>query len=267
MKNRITVDLLLVLLVFIICRAEKKYIKKSLADFHLTSVNNKRTNCVPLPFDKLMSQYKSWSGYNSEYLAATVEEAVLFPNLLWNNKDKEKYTFIINNVSEKYKILPNHNDPHSVLKFKNLVEMSLNLSISTSTGVTTGNFRRTNGRTVVNRFCTEVNYENPTTNLVNLCQQCSATTTQSDEWFPQYVNEVICGGGNGNNNGNSCFQNEGVCQQNTVMMQFLVKTNDCEPLTEKGNTVYVQKWRKKRQLVRTSCECLLKSNSGYRKLL
>ncbi|XP_065649638.1 uncharacterized protein LOC136078251 [Hydra vulgaris] len=265
MKNRIITELFIALLAFIICGAEKKYIKNSLVDFHLTSVNSKKiskrnSDCIKLTKDELMSQYKSWSDYDSQYLAATIEEAVLFPNLLWNDKDKNKYMFIINNLNKMFKKVSNHNDPHSVLKFKNLVEMSLNLSISTSTGVTTGNITRAYEKIVKKENFIERKNQNDGYTLEYLCRQRSTTTIWKDR-FPPYVNEVECIWDNQKEKVSTCFSNEGDCLQNTLKLKFLVKSKYCERLTLNGITVYVEKWKKISENIKTSCECRLKSDS------
>ncbi|XP_012553874.1 uncharacterized protein LOC101234892 [Hydra vulgaris] len=273
MKNRIITDLFIALMAFIICEAEKKYFNNSLVDFHLTSVNGKKVSkrnsyCLTLTKDELMSHYQSFSDYNPQYLAATIEEAVLFPNLLWDNKDIVNYMFIINELKTIYKKVLNPNDLYSILKFKNLVEKSLNLSMSKSTGVTTGNIRRTKERTIIQtKFCADANSTHPKTKLVQLCAQCTARTEEKPNWFPRYVNEIICGTDKQNNNGNFCFQNEGVCTQIMTPMKFLVKTNDCELKIKDGTTVNVEKWKEISKDIRTSCECRMFENSYIRKLM
>ena len=140
----------------------------------------KNRDCIPLGFDQLMSQYKSWTGYNSLYVAATTQDAVLFPNLLWDTKTKRDYLFILDQLRDLYKQVLNSSDPNSALIFKNMIESHLNASLSKNTGVS---FRsRKRGifqRTIITSYCTKTDEQDPSTKLFNMCQQCAATTTHS----------------------------------------------------------------------------------------
>ena len=137
----------------------------------------KQQSCRPLDFEDLMLKYKSETGNNNGIVAATIRDAVWFPNLLWDVDKQKKYLFLIKNLTRLFGEVENSSDPNVMLKFKNLVAKKLNLTQSNSTGIT-GNIRlRQSGRTSKRLACTKPGYLDPHTQNLNLCGQCSETTT------------------------------------------------------------------------------------------
>ena len=90
--------------------------------------------------------------------------------------------------------------------------------------------------------------------LLRLCTECSATTKLPPAIFPPYVNEVICGGDDGN-----CFGSIGKCAQKVIKFTFLRSTGNFkrdDALSGLfGIDIYVEEWDDYEQDIRSCCEC------------
>lgn len=137
----------------------------------------KRQSCRELTFNDLMLKYKSETGNNNGVVAATVRDAVWFPNLLWDVNKQKKYLFLIKNLTRLFGEVENSSDPNVMLQFKNLVAKKLNLTQTNSTGIPGDTRLRQSGRISKRLACTNPGYLDPNTQNLNLCGQCSETTT------------------------------------------------------------------------------------------
>lgn len=94
----------------------------------------------------------------------------------------------------------------------------------------------------------------PVNNLYLLCHICDSTTVLSVDYFPRYVNEIICNP----NKQAKCFQGQGECAANAVPTVFLKKTAQC---VTNANGILMENWESVTINVRTCCECRLYPNS------
>jgi len=83
-----------------------------------------------------------------------------------------------------------------------------------------------------------------------LCHMCDSTTVLSTEYFPRYINEVICNP----NEQKTCFQGQGECTSNAVPTIFLKKSGQC---TTNSNGILMEEWNPVTINIRTCCECRL----------
>lgn len=67
-----------------------------------------------------------------------------------------------------------------------------------------------------------------------------------------------------------CLQGEGRCKQNTLPMNFLKKTAECQKVTQRKGTeiheVFLEKWKLVTEDIRTSCECQILEKSHFKAL-
>ena len=83
-----------------------------------------------------------------------------------------------------------------------------------------------------------------------LCHICDSTTVLSTDYFPRYINEIIC-----NPNAQAtCFRGQGECAANAIPTVFLKKTGQC---VANGEGILVEGWEAVTKFVRTCCECKL----------
>lgn len=137
----------------------------------------KQQSCRPLTFNALMLKYKSEIGYDGGIVAATVRDAIWFPNLLWDVHKQKQYLFLIKNLTRMFGEVKSSSDPNVMLRFKNLIAKKLNLTQSNSTGITGNTSLRQSGQTSKVLTCTDPGYLDRHTQNLNLCGQCSVTTT------------------------------------------------------------------------------------------
>ncbi|XP_065071614.1 uncharacterized protein T16H12.9-like [Rhopilema esculentum] len=90
----------------------------------------------------------------------------------------------------------------------------------------------------------------PLNNMYLLCHTCDSTTVLSSDYFPRYVNEVICNP----NKTPSCFHGQGQCTSNSVPIVFLKKTGNC---VTSGSGILLEEWMAETINIRTCCECRL----------
>ena len=89
----------------------------------------------------------------------------------------------------------------------------------------------------------------------HLCTEWSAVTTLSADYFPRYLNEVICDA-----NDAGCLSYEGFCVQDTFIVDVLRNTGTCG---SDGKQI----WEVVSQPVRSCCNCRLFPGSFLSKYL
>lgn len=81
--------------------------------------------------------------------------------------------------------------------------------------------------------------------LRRLCTEWSAVTTLSPDYFPRYLNEIIC-----DTKDSSCLSYKGVCSQGSLYVDVLRNTGICGS-DGKDNWKVVGQW------IRSCCNCRL----------
>ena len=81
--------------------------------------------------------------------------------------------------------------------------------------------------------------------LRRLCTEWSAVTTLSPDYFPRYLNEIIC-----DTKDNSCLSYTGVCSQGRLYVDILRNTGMCG---SDGKEI----WQVVGQWIRSCCNCRL----------
>eukprot|EP00794_Sanderia_malayensis_P005447 gene5447-6129_t len=122
--------------------------------------------------------------------------------------------------------------------------------------------RRSIGTTVVRSCYTPLNHPEGTAHnaVHHLCHNCDATTTLPPNYFPRYINQVICDP----NKPAVCLQGEGVCKPRVMTLTFLMKSGNCVSDT---NGILMEEWVPVVLGVGTTCECMIKTTSFFKFLL
>ena len=159
-----------------------------------------------------------FGGYNKRYQAITKEDAAKFPSLL-NQTSTTKTPAAYNMIKRLFR--------------------SRRQAIA---------YPQTNLTTVEQRGSIDQN------GFLHLCTEWSAVTTLSADYFPRYLNEVVC-----DTVDSGCFGYQGQCVQGSFVVNVLMKTGRCGADGK-------EEWDQANQPVRSYCICRLFQGSflsGY----
>ncbi|XP_011672427.1 uncharacterized skeletal organic matrix protein 8-like [Strongylocentrotus purpuratus] len=94
--------------------------------------------------------------------------------------------------------------------------------------------------------------------FLRLCGACMMTTELEDNYFPRYLNEVVCDP----QATVGCLRGTGRCADRTFELSMLRRTGECAPQTsDTGGRHYVEHWEVVTRSVRVGCECELNPQS------
>jgi len=175
-------------------------------------------SCQPLTTSELELKLESFGGYNKRYQAITRKDAKNFPILL-NQPAAGKLPV--------YKL------------FKKLFRGKRQAN----------SFPQTNFTSVAKRGSLDQS------GYHRLCTEWSAVTTLSTDYFPRYLNEVIC-----DKKDNGCLGHEGACIQGSFVVNVLKNTGVCGADGK-------ETWEHVSQSVRSCCSCRLYPGSSLSGLL
>ena len=178
-------------------------------------------SCQPLTTSELELKLESFGGYNKRYQAITRKDAENFPILL-NQPAAVK--------------LPVYKLPSIIKKlFRGKRQAN--------------SFPQTNFTSVAKRGSLDQN------GYHRLCTEWSAVTTLSPDYFPRYLNEVIC-----DKKDNGCLGHEGACIQGSFVVNVLKNTGVCGADGK-------ETWQLVSQSFRSCCSCRLYQGSSLSGLL
>ncbi|KAJ7378843.1 hypothetical protein OS493_020442 [Desmophyllum pertusum] len=204
--------------------------------------------CLRRTTKQLLVQLESVGGFIKRYTAINVTEACGFvdlttflngqPKASANTKNSEHTTKPTNTPEVTTPTTTRHQADQEESNFK---LQRLKRSLPTSPGTF---IRGCQGRGTIPDG----------RNLHRLCTECAATTRLSDDRFPNYINEVICG-----DSDHQCASKMGICFQRTLQLSFLRFNGrfelDSQLSSLTGKTVYKEVWEPYTQQIRSCCEC------------
>eukprot|EP00794_Sanderia_malayensis_P005309 gene5309-5978_t len=230
---------------------------KASGDVLSSSASIPISTCDPISVRTLKRAYsKQNDAANLEFVAATREEAALFPDQHWDSKKKEKYLQIVKTLKQRILKWAGGNLSR-IIDFRRLLERKL--------GVPPGSYSRTFASTSQNeekrsvstvRSCYDSGSVDQSTGNIRICPSCSAQTVLPENWYPRYVNEVIC-----KPQDRVVFQGEARCAEKHFLITFLYNTGRCIPVTHNGQTVHIEEWISSQRRVGTACECQITPGS------
>ena len=178
-------------------------------------------SCQPLTTTELELKLDSFGGYNKRYQAIT-------------SKDTENFPILLNHPAAVK--LPVYKLPTIIKKlFRGKRQAN--------------SFPQTNFTSVAKRGSLDQN------GYHRLCTEWSAVTTLSPNYFPRYLNEVIC-----DKKDNGCLGPEGACIQGSFVVNVLKNTGVCGADGK-------ETWEHVSQSVRSCCSCRLYPGSSLSGLL
>ena len=175
----------------------------------------------PLTTTELELKLESFGGYHKRYQAIT-------------SKDTDNFPILLNQPAAVK--LPGHKLP-SIIKKLSLGKRQAN------------SFPQTNFTSVAKRGSLDQN------GYHRLCTEWSAVTTLSPDYFPRYLNEVIC-----DQKDNGCLGHEGACIQGSFVVNVLKNTGVCGADGK-------ETWQLVSQSFRSCCSCRLYQGSSLSGLL
>ena len=175
-------------------------------------------SCQPLTTSELQLKLDSFGGYNKRYQAITRKDAKNF-SILLNQPAAGKLPV--------YKL------------FKKLFRGKRQAN----------SFPQTNFTSVAKRGSLDQN------GYHRLCTNWSAVTTLSPDYFPRYLNEVIC-----DQKDNGCLGHQGACIQGSLVVNVLKNTGVCGADGK-------ETWQLVSHSVRACCSCRLYPGSSLSGLL
>ena len=90
----------------------------------------------------------------------------------------------------------------------------------------------------------------------HLCHNCDATTTLPSNYYPRYINQILCNP----NLAKVCLQGHGECRTRFTSMTFLKKTGNCVP---GSNGIFLEEWLPEVIFIGSCCECMIKTTSFF----
>ncbi len=123
-------------------------------------------------------------------------------------------------------------------------------SLVTPEEVNVQRVRRSVVGTTVSNYCIMTGQET-TRGYMRACDSCAATTELSDDYFPRYLNEVVC------SSNTECFSGGGKCFERTLSLTVLRLTGNCTAVaaTAGSEAYYVEEWEPAIHRARVACEC------------
>ena len=176
-------------------------------------------SCKRLTTRELERKLDFFGGYNKRYQAITRKDANRFPNLL--NQQKVVTVTPYDNITKKH--------------FRGKRQ-----TISSP---------QTNITSVAQRGSLDQH------GLHRLCTESSAVTRLPADYFPRFLNEVIC-----DTVDSGCLSHEGVCIQGSFVVEVLKKNGTCR---SDGTEI----WEAVSQPVRSCCNCRLYPGSKLTRYL
>ena len=178
-------------------------------------------SCQPLKTTELQLKLESFGGFNKRYQAITSNDTENFPILLNQPAAVKLPVYKLNSIIKKL--------------FRSKRQAN--------------SFPQTNFTSVTKRGSLDQN------GYHRLCTEWSAVTTLSPDYFPRYLNEVIC-----DKKENGCLGHQGACIQGSFFVNVLKNTGVCGADGK-------ETWQLVGHSVRSYCSCRLYPGSSLRGLL
>ena len=227
-RNSVQVLILLTLISFInTAPLDHSSEGKSPSDVHREQKRSIASPCQSLSYVSLVIKLNSIGGYNKRYVATTAQEAKKnFPNLL-------NATAQISNVTS------------------NASTVHPNVTRTTPSTTPTPSTTQPNSYGATRMISVARRGTKDEFGFHRLCTEWAAVTTLSPDFFPRYINEVIC-----DSKDFHCLSGEGFCLQKTFIVSILRRTGRC---TAQGQ----EEWVEHSQPIRSCCECKVFPGSAY----
>ena len=186
--------------------------------------------CLRLNETQLLAKLKEVGGFNPRYVAINREHALKFVDLTGDEFQlpANLSSLVGQNISQSNQSV--------ITRDETRVRRKRSVPLSPGTNI---------------RSC--LNRGSRSGGGFSLCTECSADTRLPQEFFPPFINEVICGGDC------LCLRNTGVCQQQVIKLNFLRFTGEFERDDDRSDLfdddVFIEEVETYQQDIRTCCQC------------
>ncbi|XP_041477840.1 uncharacterized protein T16H12.9-like [Lytechinus variegatus] len=216
----------------------------------LHRIKRSRTRCRRQTTDALQEMLQA-AGANTLYMD---NSPLNFPNLLYFASNKTSKSSRRLRKRDVESVL--HEGSHPSLP-QELQEQLHNSYVTPQQRRSPRSIRNSVGESTIG-YCENMGEPNDD-GFLRLCGACMMTTELPDNYFPRYLNEVVCDPQQATA---GCLLGTGRCADRTFELSMLRRTDECAPQrSATGGRRYVEHWEVVTRSVRVGCECELNPQS------